>query len=644
MFFIFKKKSFLNKDLEPHEILLDKLAKKKEEELGVSEKKLEIPILGNVGIKIFSLFILFFLVLFFRLFQLQIIEGENLKKSLQENKFIFKKIQAERGVIYDRNFNQLVFNRASFDLICQKNNLPNLIVERKKVIKKISEILKIDPEDLEKTIAENPDSTFVVKRNLDHQTLLVLETAIKEISGFQIMENSMREYLDDGTFSHLIGYLGKVKTEEIKEEPDFYSIFDYVGREGIEKYYEKILRKNPGQKRIERDVKGNIISEEIISFPEDGKSLLLYLDSNLQRKIKEELENKIKELGAEGGGAVALDPKTGGVLALVSLPSYDNNIFSSGNEEKIQKLLNDPKNPLFNRVIAGKYLTGSTIKPLIALAALEEKIISPNKKIDAQGKIVLQDPYNPQKTWEFKDWAVHGLTDMRKAIAQSVNVYFYTIGGGYQDQKGLGPTKIKEYLEKFGWGKMTRIDLPGEAQGFIPDKEWKKKVLKENWWDGDTYHLSIGQGFLQITPIEVAFSFLPIANGGKFFQPKIVKAILDSEKNIIEEFQPKIVKELDVDPENLKVVREGMRWAVTGQNSPLASAILLNSLPVSAAAKTGTAELKKGLYNNWIVVFAPYEEPEILLVLVVEKVKGLQAVTVPLAKSILEWYFTQKTK
>jgi len=642
---------FEKREIEPHEVLLDKLAKKKEEELGISQKKFETPLFKRVfqGFFYFSILLLF--LLFLRTFQFQVIEGKELSILAFENRYIFHKIQAQRGVIYDRNLKQLVFNRPSFDLVCEKNNLPQEGYERKRVLNEVSQILKIKPESLEKIIreaAESENFTFPVFQNLDNLTLLILETRIGELPGFEISENSIREYKEGETFSHLIGYMGKIKTEELRGESEFYSIFDYVGRDGVENSYEKVLRKNPGKIRIERDAKGNIISKEIVSLPESGKSLVLYLDSDLQKKIKEVLEKKVKEVGAKGAAAVALDPKTGGVLAQVSLPGFDNNIFSKGNQKEIQELL-DPKNDsLFNRAIKGKYLTGSTIKPLIASAALEEKIISPEKKINAQGKISVQDQWNPEKVWEYNDWAVHGWTDMRKAIAQSVNVYFYTIGGGYGDQKGLGPTKIKEYLEKFGWNQKTGIDLPGEVEGFIPDPSWKKSYFERKedqvWVDGDTYNLSIGQGFLQITPLEVAVSFVPIANGGKLLKPQVVQKIVDERKNTVKEFGPVILKESFIDPENLKVVREGMRQAVTGENSPKASATLLNSLPVSAAAKTGTAELGGDYYHNWITVFAPYDDPKIVLTIVIEKVKGVKVATLPIAEEVLEWYFSPLEK
>ena len=363
-------------DIEPHEVLLDSLAKKREAELGLSEKKLEVPLLKKIlqGLLIFSFILI--LILFGKTIQLQVVEGKNLSALSEKNKFIIHQIQAERGVIYDKNLNQLVFNWPSFDLVCQNTDWENKNEEEKdKILKEISEITKKNFEELKQKIEEGED---LIVENLDHQTLIILETKIGELPGFRIEQNPIRYYPDGRTISHLIGYTGKIKSEELKAAPEFYTISDYIGRDGLEKSYEEILRKNPGKLKIERDAQGHIISKETIQLPESGKSLVLWLDSELQKKIQEELEKEIKIVGAKGGVAVALDPKTGGVLALVSYPSIDNNLFSKRiSQEEWKEIEEDPLKPLFNRAIAGTYLTGSTIKPLIASAALEEKIISP---------------------------------------------------------------------------------------------------------------------------------------------------------------------------------------------------------------------------------------------------------------------------
>jgi len=630
-----RKVSFVSKeDIEPHETLLDKLAQRKEEELGISEKKFEVPLLK----KVLQLLLIFVFILnsviFAKTFQLQVIEGKNLLALAEENKFIIHQIQAERGVIYDRNLKQMVFNQPSFDLVYRKNNgvaggwRPAEKTEEKKILNDISQILKIDSDELEKKIEESQTPIVLVSENLDHQTLIILETKIRELPGFQIQNNTVRDYLAGPSFSHLIGY--KRKTGE---------------KTGLEKFYDETLKEKPGEILTERDAEGNLISQETTSLSESGKSLVLWLDSELQKKIEEELKKKLKEVGAEVAAAVALDPKTGGILALVSLPGFDNNLFSKGmSEEEWEQIDNDPLKPLFNQVISGGYPTGSAIKPLIASAALEEEIISPQKKINCQGQIEVEHKYEPEITYIYRDWKTHGWTDMRKAIAESCNVYFYHLGGGYGDQEGLGPTRIKNYLELFGWGSKTGIDLPQEAEGFLPDPSWKKEELGEIWYDGDTYNLSIGQGYIRVTPLQMAASFVPITNGGKLFQPQVAKEIIDSDKNLIKEIEPEIIREGFIKSENLEVVRQGMRQAVTNGTATG----WLDQLGVQTAAKTGSAQTgkkdpkdKKDYLDNWITVFAPYEDPQIVLTIMINDVKDGQVVTPPVAKAILEWYFDQ---
>ena len=633
------------KDIEPHEVILDK----KTEELGLFEGKIEVPLLKSVIWRFFIFSVLVVSVLFWRVFQLQTIEGESLLAQAHENRYILNKIEAERGVIYDRNLKQLVFNVPTFDLICEKDKLSQSETQREEILNQLSQILELEKEVLKEKIENEEDSSVLISENLDHQELIILESKIEELKGFRIEQTSIRDYIEGDNFSHLIGYMGKISSEEWKGEPQCYSISDCVGRTGIENYYEKVLRKNPGKVKIERDVLGNIISKEIVELPESGKSLVLWLDSELQKKTKEELENQLKIIGSKKAVAIALDPKTGGILTMVSIPSFDNNLFSTGDNRAINELLNNPQEPLFNRVIGGiGYMTGSTIKPLIASAALQESVISSQKSITCTGLIEVEHEYNPEIVYKYHDWNVHGWTDMRKAIAESCNVYFYSLGGGNKDFniKGLGPETIKAYLQLFGWGQKTGLDLPNEGEGVLPE-------IDKDWRLGNTYHFSIGQGAFTVSPLQVVNAIASIANGGKLMKPKAVQKIVDTSSvsledisedslNVIEEIEPEIIRENFIDPENLQIVREGMRQAVTGRNSPLASAVLLNSLPVSSAAKTGTAETPiEGIYHNWVTVFAPYEDPEIVLTIMIEDVDDIQSVVLPVAREILNWYFTR---
>jgi len=615
--FIFKKvKGKYKQDIEPQEIFLDNLANKKEKELGVPERKFEVPLSKKILQGSFFFVVLIFILLFVKTFQLQVLDNKKYAALSDDNKFIIHLINADRGVIYDSKGNQIVFNKPSFDLILNKDLLPEDELERIKILQDVSEIINQDYQEF-----ENKEK---VLENLDHQTLVSLETKINDLPGFHIKHNSIRYYKEG--LSHIIGYTSTVNN---------------IGIDGLEKTYENILKKDPGKIKIEQDVYGNILSKEIVSLPQSGNSLVLWLDSDLQKKIEQVLRETLENTGSKKAVGVALDPKTGGIMALVSMPSYDNNLFSKGaNQKELENLLIDPEQPLFNRVISGLYPTGSTIKPLIAAAALEEEIISSKKEINCKGQISIPHRYDPDIIYYRKDWRIHGVTSMEKAIAESCNVYFYTIGGGYGNQEGLGPSRIKKYVELFGWGSKTGVDLPGEASGLIPYPDWKKEIKGENWWDGDTYNLSIGQGDISVTPLQVAASFVAIANGGTLFKPKVVKEIINN--NVIESVNPEIWRQSFINIDNLEIIRRGMRKAVTGQGSPYASSVLLNSLPVSAAAKTGTAQTPiKDFYHNWITVFAPYEDPEIVLVIMIENVKDLQAAALPSAKNILQYYFTK---
>ena len=624
-------------ELLPEDVFLDKLAQKHEEELGVSVRKIEVPLSRNSLFYLYLLFLALILILAFKTFWLQIVQHQKYLQLAKANQEKIRLIRPLRGIIYDQNLNPLLQNLPSFDLLLDKRNLPQIKEERTRVLKEVAEILEKDLETFIKDIEESELPEILISENIPHEKLILLETKIKELPGFFIEKNTLRDYLAGPEFSHLLGFTGKITAQEFKQLKD-YSISDYIGKGGVEKFYEEILRGKPGKILIEKDVLGRKIRETEIAKPKDGKSLILWLDSQLEKILFQALKAGIKRVGAEKGAAIALNPQTGGILALVSLPTFDNNLFSHGIlPEAFQKIVNDPRQPLFNRAISGQYPTGSTIKPLIGAAILQENLISAQKQILCEGKIQVLHQYKPDIVYTFKDWKTHGWTDIRKAIAESCNVYFYTLGGGYKSQKGLGVSRIKKYLGLFGWGSKTGIDLPGEADGFLPDPNWKREVLNESWYIGNTYHLAIGQGYLRITPLQVALATAVIANGGKLLQPQVVKAILDSKKNIIEERSQKIIRENFIDPANLKIVKEGMREAVI-----YGSSVILNDLPVKVASKTGTAQTsRQGYYHHWVTLFAPYENPEIVLTIIIEDVKGLKSATLPVAREVLSWYFSR---
>ncbi|MDP3991120.1 MAG: penicillin-binding transpeptidase domain-containing protein, partial [Candidatus Nealsonbacteria bacterium] len=347
----------LNKEIEPQETLLDVLAQKKEKELGISEQKLETPLSQKIFKAILVCFFISIFALFAKTAQLQILEGEELSQLSQQNQFVVRSIEAQRGVIYDTNLKQLVFNKPSFDLICRIADLPDDENQRDDILKEVAQILQMDSEDLAEKIKKANAPELLIAKDISHEALILFEAKHYELPGFESKNNSVREYLSGPVFSRLIGY--QRKTGE---------------KEGIEAYYDDVLQAQSGKLQVERDVHGNPISKEIISQPLSGQSLVLYLDAELQNSLYQSLKAVISKAGAKSGAAVALSPETGGVLAMVSFPDFDNNLFSQGmTQEEWQKINSDPQKPLFNRVISGiGYPTGSTIKPLIGIAALEE--------------------------------------------------------------------------------------------------------------------------------------------------------------------------------------------------------------------------------------------------------------------------------
>lgn len=636
------KKSFF--DIEPHEVFLDKLAHTKEEEFGISEKKFEVAIRSQMSYLMFGVFLIVALGLFGKVFYLQAIEGQKLLTQAENNKGSVNIALADRGIIYDKNFKKLVINSPAYDLVCDRARFSFSSFETMGEIEEISQLTGENQDELMKKIQSADSAEVLVGENISHDSLLLLETKIDNLPGCNIRQNTTRGYVYGPMFSQVLGYTGRINKEEYSSSIG-YSINGYIGKTGLEKYYESYLRGVPGQLKPEKSYAKKKAGGYLVE-PKSGNNLVLNIDADLQIRIYQALEKRIKEIGAKRGAAVAMDPRTGAVLALVSYPSYDDNLFSGGiSYEDYNVLQSDPNQPLFNRAVAAHYPTGSTIKPFEAAAALQEKIISPTKQINDIGYILVKNQYDPSIVYRYSGVKPHGWVDMREAIAVSSNIYFYTIGGGYEDQQGLGPTKIKKYLSLFGWDQKTGIDLPGEFAGLIPDPEWKKKTKGQGWWDGDTYNLSIGQSDLQTTPLQVASAYCAIANGGTLYKPQIVNRITGPSKDskqdvlVIKQFRPEVIRSDFIDSNNLEIVRQGMRDGVT---ESYGLSTILNDLPVSVAAKTGTAEIGyKDRFNLWSSVFAPYENPEIVLVVTAEEVNGLAAVTLPVAHDVLNWYFSK---
>ncbi|MCX6722378.1 MAG: penicillin-binding transpeptidase domain-containing protein, partial [Candidatus Staskawiczbacteria bacterium] len=504
------KVKYSHTDIEPHEVFLDKLAHYKEEELGLSEKKFEVPLKERMSYILLGIFFVLAVILFSRIFYFQYSEGKKLYTEAENNKGSVNLIVPTRGIIYDKNMTKLVLNSPAYDLICDRARFSFSSDEISKEIQNIADVVGLKSIDIADKIQNTNSSDVLVVDSISHEKLLLLEAKINNFQGCRIQQNTARDYVYGSVFSQVLGYTARINRDEYSTSKG-YAINDYIGKTGLEKYYETYLRGETGQAKAVKSATGSKPDNQIILQPKPGDNLVLNIDADLQKQVYTALEKSIKNVGAKKGAAVAMDPRTGAVLALVSYPSYDDNSFSGGiSQEDYDKIVNDSSKPLFNRAIAAKYPTGSTIKPFEASAALQEKTISPTKLINDPGYILVKSQYDPTVVYRYGGVTPHGLVDMRKAIAVSSNIYFYTLGGGYEDQKGLGPTRIKKYLSLFGWDQKTGIDLPGEFSGFIPDPTWKKATKGQSWWAGDTSNLAIGQSDLQTTPLQVASAYCAI--------------------------------------------------------------------------------------------------------------------------------------
>ncbi len=601
--------------------------------LGTSIKKKKIVILA------FFIFICVMIILG-RLIYLQIIKGNFYYTLAENNRIRLNPIAAERGIIYDRNHKSLLQNVPNFSLNLIPQNLPTDENKRQEIIKQVVAAGNIEEKQIYELLNKYGSYSYaslILKENLDYDSALKLYIKNAELPGITISKGSKRKYLisNNGTstlsLSHILGYVSKLNEQEYADlKNNGYLLFDNIGKTGLEKIYEKELRGIYGQQKIEVDAKGretNILAED---SPIPGNNLILSLDLEAQTKMEQLIKEALNKKNKQRAAAIALNPQDGSILALVSWPAFDNNDFAGGIEQKkYEDYLNDIDNPLFNRAISGTYPSGSTIKLILVAAALQEKIITPQTVFLSVGGLSVG-------TWFFKDWQAggHGITNATKAIAWSVNTFFYYIGGGYENFVGLGVDKISQYMRYFNLAKKTGIDLPGEETGFIPSKTWKENVKKEQWYVGDTYNLSIGQGDLLVTPLQVAAWTSTIANNGKNIQPHLVEKI----ENSLNLKTTKIKYNettVPIDYKNIFVVQQGMRECVTG-----GSCQQLQYLPFASAGKTGTAQWNNNNKQNhaWFTAFAPFNNPQIVVTVLVEEGEEGASVAMPVAYEFLKWW------
>jgi len=592
--------------------------------------------------KIIFVLALFMAIILARVAWLQIIKGDYYYNLAEGNRIRIARIEANRGIIYDSSNRPLVRNVANFLLYFVPADLPENEQEKRSIIERLSQILgTLSPADIENILtAVKPKSLesyqpLFVTDNIEYNKAMLLYLESDKMPGVYLSNKTKREYnLSSLSLSHILGYTSKINQAELDKYGSEYLPIDYIGKTGIENFWENELKGQSGKKQIEVDALGK--EKKIINqlAGADGHNLVLSIDIDLQKKLEETITNALKKSKLNKACAIALDPNNGEILALVSLPSYNNNLFARGiTNDEYQALVSHPDQPLFNRCTSGEYPSGSTIKPVLAAAALEEGIINENTSFISTGGLRVGE-------WFFPDWKVggHGVTNVRKAIAESVNTFFYYIGGGYGDFVGLGIDRMVRYEKIFGLGKQTGIDIIGEAKGFLPTKDWKETIKGERWYVGDTYHAAIGQGDITVTPLQVANYTAVFANGGLLYRPHFIRQVLSSDDKIIRQVDHKPIKSNVVSSENIKIVREGMRQTVT-----FGSARSLASAPVAVAGKTGTAQWSSNKPNHaWFTGFAPYDKPQIVITILIEQGGEGSSVAVPIAREVLEWYFSNK--
>lgn len=625
-----------------------KVAKNEEHDFSYSESalsgitRIEDHVASSSGLPAKSFLVLFFAILLIKVFFLQVVEGKDHQRLADGNRIRPRVIEAPRGLITDKDGVWLARNKADFALAFYPSDLPKDKSERSSVLGKIADASGVPLSEVTKTSEEKGNyflDSVLLKGHLTHDEALLLEERTADLPGVFIAHRISREYAALPGISHILGYTGTVSQQDLVDHPDYF-LSDWIGKTGIEKEYEKYLAGIHGVEQVEVDSRGNVVRvlvKEGSKEPVPGDDATLYIDRGLQERAASSLQEgirKAKELTGKdvnSGVAAVMNVKTGGILAMVSLPDYDNNLFSTKiSNDDYRRLINDPLEPLFNRATKGEYPPGSIIKIVMASAGLSEGTISENTSMDTPAAIQIGD-------YSFPDWKDHGLTNVERAIAESNNIFFYAIGGGYDKIKGIGIDKIKEYWQKFGLGKPSGIDLPGEGSGLLPDEEWKRRVKDEPWYLGDTYHVSIGQGDLLVTPIQMLRATAAIANGGKLLRPQLVKNLIGLNGEIVKEFGPSVENDAVVSPQVAKIVAHGMRMAVTE-----GSARSLNSLSVQAAGKTGTAQfLNNEKTHAWFEAFAPYDNPEIAVVVLIDGGGGGNETAVPVAREILDYYFTR---
>ncbi|MFH1080285.1 MAG: penicillin-binding protein 2 [Pseudomonadota bacterium] len=575
-------------------------------------------------------------VLALRMWHLQVIKGDELKQKSENNSIRFRKIKPVRGLIMDAHREVLVDNQCSFDI--------QFVPAHTRDIQTVADRLGFLYREASLNFTHEaftqgklkPFMPVKLEKNVSREKLAIVETHTLDLPGVTVEVVPIRQYLGGEMTAHLIGYTGEISPEELdKDESDVYSSGDLIGKSGIEKYLDAYLRGESGFEQVEVNVLGKVQRVLGKKDPEPGYNVVLTIDALLQKIAWEALAGK-------PGAVVAMDPRDGSVLALVSSPAFDPMLFSAGiSQEHWRKLSGDSAHPMENRAISGQYPPASTYKMIVAAAALQEGLITPETSFVCNGSYELGN-----RTYRCWRRGGHGRISLHRAIVESCDVYFYNVG------KMIGVDKLAEYARHFGLGAPTGIVLSREKNGLIPTRDWKQMRLKEPWQIGETISVSIGQGYNLATPLQLVTAYSALANGGVVWRPRLVKQIEAVDGRMIKTFAPERKSILPLSRKIMEQLNKAL-WGVVNEEGGTGRAARLKDIDV--AGKTGTAQVV-GLPENekarkmkfissryrdhaLFVCFAPVGNPEIAIVVVVENAGHGGSVAAPVARKVLEAYF-----
>ncbi len=579
-----------------------------------------------------------FVLLTVRLSFLQIVQGERFTYLSENNRIRLKKIPGTRGMVLDRNGQLLVDSRPSFDLIF----VPEDASDPEETLRHLAHLLGRDESDFLGLLNENKSrprfEEIVLGKDIEWSTVVAVEAHQVDLPGITLRIRPRRSYLNEGMAAHLLGYLGEIGPRQLKLHKDKgYGMGDEIGQFGLESRWEDYLRGRNGGQQVEVDALGRRIRvlQEVGDVP--GDNVYLTLDRELQETAYQALQGK-------QGAMVVLDVHTGAILSLVSTPAFDPNVFAKGiTAEEWRGLIQDRLNPLNNRAIQGQYAPGSTFKIVLSVAALEEGF-NPESRISDPGYLVVGNR-------RFRDWKErgHGLVDLHRAIVESCDTYFYQLG------QRLGVDRIAQYARALGLGEKTGVSLDNEKSGLIPDAEWKRRRFGQPWFPGETPSVAIGQGYVTVTPLQMANLMATVANGGTLYRPWFVRKIETLDGKLIREYGPAVIRSLKLKDGTLEFVRNALKDVV---NSGAGTGGQARSSLVEIAGKTGTAQVTQmrgnivksehltyfNRDNAWFVAYAPAENPQIAVATLVEHGGHGGSAAAPLAKMVIEKYFSLQNR